>query len=139
MQILYCMYIYILFLFRKVLRYPFRPAFTNLQHFPYIFNSRFGISVSFRYFGFVSVNLGTAFCQHIPTHAYTVSAHPPTSPHTHTDPTWGLYDIWPRIYKKNCPCSTQPSMKFVLLINHKLLTIANSFFAKHSQARKFLC
>ena len=37
-------------------------------------------------------------------------------------------------------CSTQLSMKFVLLINFKLLRIANSFLiAKHSWAWKFVC
>ena len=35
-------------------------------------------------------------------------------------------------------CSTQLSMKFVLLLNFKLLTIA-IFFAKHSWAWNFLC
>ena len=40
---------------------------------------------------------------------------------------------WPRSYK-HFSCSTQLSMKFVLLINFKLLTIVNSFLLKHSWA-----
>ena len=49
------MHVHILHLFRKILCYPFRPII-----FPIFSIARFGISVLFRYFGFVSVNLGTA-------------------------------------------------------------------------------
>ena len=55
-QILYCSVLFIYYFYLgKYFVIHFAPAFTNLQHSPYIFNSpvtvfrfRFGISVSFR-------------------------------------------------------------------------------------------
>ena len=50
-QILYCMYVYILYLFRKILIH-LAPAFTN-SLFPIFLLVHSSISVSFRYFGFI--------------------------------------------------------------------------------------
>ena len=56
------MYVYILYLFRKILRYPLPPQHLLINSiFPIFLIVRFGISVSFWYFGFVSVNLGTGY------------------------------------------------------------------------------
>ena len=47
-KILYCMYVYILYLFRKILCYSFHSSI-----FPIFLTVQSGISDSFRYFGFV--------------------------------------------------------------------------------------
>ena len=48
------------------------------------------------------------------------------------------YIFWSRGYK-TFSCSTQLSMKYVLLLKLKLLNICKSFLAKHSWAWKFHC
>ena len=48
-QILYCIYVDILYLFKNMFHYSFCRKIIDQKHFPYIFNS------PFRYFGFVPV------------------------------------------------------------------------------------
>ena len=50
--------------------------------------------------------------------------------------TWSPGLFWARGYK-TFSCSTQLSMKFVLLINIKLLTIANSFLRNIAEHENF--
>ena len=58
------MYVYILYLLRKILRYPFFPQHLLTTSILFVFLIvHFGISFLFRYFGFVSVNLGTVSYQ----------------------------------------------------------------------------
>ena len=47
--LLYCMYVYILYLFKKIFCYSYRHKIIDKQHFPYIFNGLF------RYFGGVTL------------------------------------------------------------------------------------
>ena len=47
--ILYCIYVYILYLFEKIFYYSYRHKIIDIQHLPYIFNG------PFRYFGGVTL------------------------------------------------------------------------------------
>ena len=69
--LLYCMYVYILYLFEKIFfYYSYYCKIIDKQHFPYIFNGLFqyfgGITLmSFNHLSFISYRVKILYCMYV--------------------------------------------------------------------------